>query len=209
MKKIAWIIGLILAFVVSFAVVFWGIKISRPSSDVKQESMGLASLNEVIEDECTEEGEEIASLNQTLENEIVSASQSDEKISPEAKLVIKKYYKECGHTTKDTAEISPEDVNLTQTEIEQKYSDWVVESFNSKELVLYKQLEGICNEHYILREKDGLVAIYVLNQEGKEQLQEVTAISTEYLTEGDQIKIREGIRATGKQELNSRLEDYE
>ena len=95
MKKIAWIIGLILAFVVSFAVVFWGIKISRPSSDVKQESMGLASLNEVIEDECTEEGEEIASLNQILENEIVSASQSDEKISPEAKLVIKKYYKRC------------------------------------------------------------------------------------------------------------------
>ncbi len=133
----------------------------------------------------------------------------DEKVSPNATLVIKKYYKECGHTTKDYAEIPAELVNMNEDEVKNNLSDWEIKGFSPDEIVIYKEVAGICNEHYMLREKDGNVAIYVLDAEENETLSEITEISTEYLTEQDLQELKEGIRAIGKEELNSLLEDYE
>ena len=49
--------------------------------------------------------------NKKIGNEIIETNANEEKVSPNATLVIKKYYKECGHTTKDYAEIPEEMVN--------------------------------------------------------------------------------------------------
>lgn len=133
----------------------------------------------------------------------------DEKVSPNATLVIKKYYKECGHTTKDYAEILEELVNMNEEEVKSNLPDWEIKGFSPDEIVLYKELAGICNEHYVLREKGGNVAIYLLDANENEKLSEITEISTEYLTEQDLKELKEGIRTIGKEELNSLLEDYE
>lgn len=62
---------------------------------------------------------------------------------------------------------------------------------------------------YIVKEKDGFIAIYTVDDNGKEILKEKTKISTEYLTQTDLIKIKDGIRANGREELNAVLEDFE
>ncbi len=147
--------------------------------------------------------------NQELKNEIIETNSSDEKISPNATLVIKKYYKDCGHTTKDYAEIPDEMVNMRKEEIADKLQEWDIKGFSSNEVVIYKEMEGICDEHYILRNKNGSVAIYKIDSNNKEVLREITDISTEYLTENDLVKLEQGIKAIGKEQLNSILEDYE
>ena len=74
---------------------------------------------------------------------------------------------------------------------------------------MYKEEEGICKEHYILRDYNGYIAIYRLESDGKETLQEITGIVTSYLPEIDIERLNIGIRVNGKQELHSSLEDYE
>lgn len=147
--------------------------------------------------------------NKKFGNNIIATNVNEEKVSPNATLVIKKYYKECGHTTKDYAEIPEEMVNMNEKEIEIEFSDWEIKGFSPSEIVIFKEIEGICDEHFVLREKDGNVAIYRIDVNNNEILSEMTEISTEYLTENDLAKLEEGIRAIGREELNSILEDYE
>lgn len=74
---------------------------------------------------------------------------------------------------------------------------------------MIKEVSGVCNQHYVLREKDGIIAIYQIHENNEETLKEETGISTEYLTENDRMRLEEGIRIYGDEELNSVLEDYE
>lgn len=172
---------------------------------IYKESSGEKAKNQIVN--------EIADA--TVRNSVNTFSPSlltstiDEKVSPNATLVIKKYYKDCGHTTKDYAEIPAELVNMNEDEVKNNLPEWEIKGFSPDEIVIFKEVAGICNEHYVLREKDGYVAIYVVDADDKETLSEMTEISTEYLTEHDLQELSDGIRAIGKEELNSVLEDYE
>lgn len=151
----------------------------------------------------------------TVENGVNTSAPSlltsmvEEKVSPNATLIIKKHYSGCGHTTKDYAEIPAELVNLKEDEVRETLTGWELKGFSANEVVILKELTGICNEHYVLREKDGVIAIYTENENGDEILHEITEISTDYLTEQDREELKQGIKAIGKEELNSTIEDYE
>ncbi len=132
-----------------------------------------------------------------------------EKTSPNALLVFKTHYEECNHNIQDYIPIPEEYVNLTSEELEEKYPGWTIETFYPHEITLMKNEEESCNEHYILREKDGVIVVYHVNDLNEEELEEETDISTEYLTEQDRNKLKMGIRIYGREELNSALEDYE
>ena len=133
----------------------------------------------------------------------------EEKISPNATLVIKKYHNLCGHITKDYAEIPAEFVNMREEELKNNLTEWTIKGFSPDEIVIYKEVEDMCNEHYIVRENNGYVTIYILDSNNNETIIEQTEITTEYLTEQDKEKLKNGIKAIGKEELNSLLEDYE
>ncbi len=139
----------------------------------------------------------------------VETVEIDKKISPDCTLIIKKYYKKCGHTTKDYATIPEELVNKSEEDVKNIYKDWKVIGFSQNEIVLYKEVDGICNEHYLLKEIDNVIGVYILDENDNETLQERTGISTKYLPQEDIEKIKEGIKVIGKEELNSTLEDYE
>ena len=62
---------------------------------------------------------------------------------------------------------------------------------------------------YLIKEYKGNIAIYVIDEQGKEHLREVTHILTKYLTNIDIERLKEGIRVEGKEALNKALEDYE
>lgn len=65
------------------------------------------------------------------------------------------------------------------------------------------------NKHYILRENDGFINVYYINEKNEEILYRVTDISTKYLGEDDVKELQEGINVVGIQELNQLLEDFE
>ncbi len=142
-------------------------------------------------------------------NDISVSSIEQEKISPNAVLILKKHYEECDHTIKEYAKIPEEYVNLNQEELAKKQEGWRIEEFSKDEVTLIKDIDSVCNEHYVLREKDGIIAVYQIHEDNTETLKEETGIAVEYLTDIDKLRLEEGIRIYGEEELNSTLEDYE
>jgi len=158
-------------------------------------------ISEKITDDCLEE------LNKSIEK-VNEANSSEERITPNSLMILKRYYTECEHTINEYIDIPTDLINLTEIELKEKYPTWEVIGFSSGEVTLYKEIEDTCKEHYILKEKNGKINIYVETDEG-EKLYEETDISVEYLTETDLIKIKDGLQVYGKEELNKVLEDFE
>ena len=93
--------------------------------------------------------------------------------------------------------------------MERFYSDWKIEGYSPNEIVIYKEYDGICGDHYIVKEHNGVIGIYKLDSVGNEIFVEDTELQIQYLPEIDIIKLKEGITALGQAELNSVLEDFE
>lgn len=156
---------------------------------------------EKIEDECTLEYEHL--------EEIEQANAKEEKVSPNAKLITNIYYDECGHTVKKTSSIENKYINLTKEELAEEYKEWEIKEFSPEEITLYKEENGICNEHYIVKDNDGFIAVYSLDSNEKETLKEITEIATNFLPNTDIAKLKGGIKVYGRENLNSVLEDFE
>lgn len=198
MKK-SYIIGIIvtviLAITTALIIVFYNTKNSK--SDLKTQT----------ETQLAEK--QIQNQNQEYNLQIISTLASEEKASPMAMLIFKTKYNSCGHIITNRAEIPKELVNKTEDEIKKQYEDWKIDEFTANQITFYQEKDGICNEHYMLREKNGYLAIYTIDLFGNETLKEMTQIVTRYLPETDIMRLKEGVQVNGKEELNATLEDYE
>ena len=200
MNKI--ITGLVCAIVILGAIIT-AVAISRPNESEEQLQIETNVADENILDECTDEYEELQ------ENEMLETDAQEEKISPNCSFTVRTYYKGCGHITSEYNNIPEELVNKTEQELKEMYPEYMVETFKSNEIVVYKEKEGGCGEHYLVKDLNGTVVIYERMNDGTEKLLEETSISTDYLPETDKIQMQEGIEVNGKQELNQLIEDYE
>lgn len=143
------------------------------------------------------------------ENNVVTTSIMETKISPNATIIKKEYYKKCDHLKKKIEDVPTELINKEEKDVENEYPDWKVEGYSPSEIVLYKEHNGICGDHYIVKEHNGVLGIYKLDENGEEVFERDTEIPTQYLPEIDIVKLKEGITAVGEAELNSVLEDFE
>ena len=146
--------------------------------------------------------------NNSGEEKIVEVVRTEEKISPYAKLVIKKKFSKCNHTTVSIVDVPKELVNLPRKDLEEKYSGWEIEKFSSDEVILYREIAANCEDHFVLKEKDGNIAIYNETDEDKMNLVEILSVNLDLLSEEDKNNLQEGIKIYGKDELNSLIEDY-
>ena len=192
-----------ICIVVVLGAVITGILISKPDENEKPESVETKVSDENILDDCTDEYEELENSN------MLETNSSEEKISPNSSITYKTFYKGCGHTKEEYNNMPQELINCTKNDIEEKYTEWQVEKFASNEVILYREVDGECGEHYLVKEKDGKVVVYKILENGEEQEYETTQISTDYLTDTDKIEMQNGIRVNGQQELNQLIEDFE
>lgn len=65
------------------------------------------------------------------------------------------------------------------------------------------------NTKYIIKNKEDYITIYKVTEDEEELLYKTTNIYTKYLTEEDLELLNKGIEITGREELNSFLEDFE
>ncbi len=176
------------------------LKISQKNSDVKNQPIQDVVIKKVQnEKENVESGEN---------DVVVETIKSEEKISPYAKLVIKKHFSKCNHITVNIVDVPKELVNLPKSELMKKYTGWKIEKFSTDEIILSREIEANCEDHFVLKEKDGSIAVYSELTEDKMNLVEVLSVNTDLLSEVDKENLKEGIRVYGKQELNSIIEDY-
>ncbi len=146
---------------------------------------------------------------QTRNTIVMQTASLDEKVLPTTKLYLEKKYEDCKHTVKAEVELPPEMINLTRDELSKLYKDWIIREFSESKIVLYKIAEGICDEHFIITDEDGLIVVYRLDEEYNKHLYEKTDISTEYLPIEDMNRLKEGIYVYTLSNLNSELENFE
>lgn len=146
---------------------------------------------------------------QEANQEYVVTSASNETVSPNAIIIQKKYYKGCDHLIRDVLDVPEKLVNQTEEKVKNEYLGWKIESYSPKEIVMYQEFNGFCSEHYMVREHNGYIAIYYIDQQGIETLKEETEISTNYLPEEDLEDLKIGIQIIGEKNLYNFLENYE
>lgn len=150
--------------------------------------------------------------NEMSDNQIVAEAVSTElKVKPKMEFAIKEYFDECGHFNFEYAELPNELVNMTKQEIEDHYNGlYEVEQFDEKSLVLSREINGMCDNHYVIKlNENNLVDVYNVNIDTSYSLYKTTDISKDFLTPNDIEKLEEGIMVYGLGKVNSILEDYE
>lgn len=206
MKK-SWIIILILAVIVLGIIA--GIAIyEKNKQEISEKDTAPNIINEVSEiitDECTEEWEEL----QEQEVLDIEANSNEEKISPNCVLTLKRYYKECSHTINEYVDMPQSLVNRTKEDLQKEYPNWEISKYSSMDIVLYKEFDSDCGQHFVLRNDEGKIVVYRINENNEEEVYERTEISVDYLTETDKIEIENGIKVNGIEELKQLIEDFE
>lgn len=200
MRKI-WIF--VIAIIIILVGVVAGVLIYNKDKMVKDNTNNLVinevnEISEKVTDECTDE----------YKKEIETTSQ-DEKISPNCLMILKKYYKECNHTINEYVDIPQDLVNKTEENLKNEYPYWNIEKFSSNEIILYKEFDSNCGQHFVLKSNGGKISVYKINEDSTEEVYENTEISTEYLSDTDKTKLKVGIAVNGIENLNKVLEDFE
>lgn len=204
MKK-TWLI--ILSLVIIVIGILVGIEIYQKKESLQRNIVEneINTISEDITDECTEEYEKIkeqAKLD-------IETNSNEKKISPNCLIILKRYYNECQHTINEYINIPKTLVNGTKEDLQREYKNWEIQNFSSNKIILYRKFESNCGQHFLLKNDNGKIAIYKINENSGEELYKETEISVEYLTETDKEKIQNGIRVNGIEELNQLIEDFE
>ena len=199
MSKLIKIIAIVILIILITVMGYILFKMKEVEEKIVEKNNYVSEL--LIEDECTEEYEK--------KQNITTASVTEEKISATAILILKKYYQKCEHTINEYVELPQEIVNMTKNELEKQYPEWKVIGFESGKVILYKEFDDVCGEHFTLKVENGKVVVYIYNSDGSESLYRTTDISSEYLTETDLLNMQDGLDIYGKEELNQIIEDFE
>lgn len=173
----------------------------------------LYKINQVETKKLAEVNQE--EINYILNNDdgellnTVKTNTEEEKVSPNCNLILKVYYNKCEHLIEKRQLIEDTVVNMTEQELREKFNEWEIQKFTPTEIVLYKEVNEFCDEHFLLKEENGYITIYELDENENAKFLQTTEISTEYLAEEDLEQIRNGIKVYTEKELNKTLEDFE
>lgn len=139
----------------------------------------------------------------------ISVDSKDDKTGVTTKIIKKIYHQACNHLVEEESKIEEEYINLNEEEFKKRYSEWEIQKFTPKEVIIYKEIPDFCDEHYILKDVNGYISIYKSDMLGNETLYLDTDIWIAYLSEQDINDIEKGLKVYTTKELNKLIEDFE
>lgn len=141
---------------------------------------------------------------------LTETSSSEFKTTPNTKIIEKKYYNNCKHLVQEEQKIKEKLINKNESELQIEYVGWEIQKFTPNEIVVYKEINDFCDEHFLLKDVEGEIIVYKLDkyENIKETIIE-TGIQTKYLSEIDIKNLKNGIKVYGNKELKKSLEDFE
>jgi hypothetical protein len=102
-------------------------------------------------------------VNQAGTDKLTSALNTDQVISPNAKIQLKVQYTKSGDIENKTVNISD---FAGKSKVELESDKYIVESFSASEVVLIKKVDSYAPNKYVLGVKDECLAIYKTDDEG-------------------------------------------
>lgn len=175
-----------------------------------------ANIKLEVEDREVPEGGEVAkpiqdvviSKVQEEQDKVVEVVMSEVKITPYTQLVIKKKFTKCGHDSINAMTVPLELINFTKEELQEKYTGWNIEEFSEEQVVLSRDIESNCENHFVIKNKNEDVLVYKELTEDKLNFIEEIDVNLELLSEEDRESLMDGIRLYGQEELAIWKENY-
>ena len=149
-------------------------------------------------------------IENTIKTKEIQTSTQNEKISVNTKIIEQIYYNKCDHIIETELKDKKQYINMTKEMLTKKFPTWAIKKFNNDEVILYKEEEDFCNEHFLVKDVDGYITVYTLNSNGEIlEILKTTDISTNCLAEADKSNFEKGVTIYTKQNLNKLIEDFE
>lgn len=99
-------------------------------------------------------------------------------------------------------------LDYTEDALKEAFVDWLVLSFDDREVIMRKEVDSYSNQYYVVREYEGYVAVFYTTEQNGTFLKEITDSLVSVLPEDERAKLKTGINVTGNDALNRLLEDY-
>ncbi len=175
-----------------------------------------ANIKLEVENSEISEGGEVAkpiqdvviSKVQEKQDKVVEVVMSEIKITPHTQLIIKKNYTKCGHNSLDAMTVPLELINFTKEELQEKYTGWNIEEFSQEQVVVSRNIDSNCEDHFVIKEQNEKIFVYKELTEDKLNFIERLDLNLELLGEEDREALKLGIRLYGPEELASWKENY-
>lgn len=152
----------------------------------------------------------VAIFNKVEDNkpmEIVEAVQQEEKVRANTKIILKTVYDLCDHTLISEFPAPNNMINMTKDELLNKYA---TVSFKDNLLELTLVLQENCEEHYIIKEDNGVIKLYWRKNEINFEEIYTLNIDIKSLRQNDRYIFRNtGLIIDGNENLYKFLEDYD
>jgi hypothetical protein len=137
---------------------------------------------------------------------------NDNLVTEETKLVFKTYYEKSRDTLTKEEKVPVvligEPLKNLQEYVASNYAGWSIRGISKDFIELYRVRETLSPNHYIVKEKNGFIAIFQMDDSGNAVLIDQTEIPIFGLGEIDQKKLKEGIPVKNLENVNQILEDY-
>ncbi len=155
--------------------------------------------------------QENCSHNIDRSNEVTVTNYND-IINNETKLIYKTLHTQCEDIIEEVQKPEPELIGLNKDGFKEYLTknqlNWEIERFSKEKVVLSRQVNKVCPNHYLVTVNKGYITIYKYNEDGSKELVEQTDIPINILPVMDQEKLQKGILVDTKKEVNQLLEDY-
>lgn len=137
----------------------------------------------------------------------------DNVISPNTIIEERIHHLSCNHIITKIRAVETEIINMKKQDyidyLEEKYPNTKLISFSSNRITLGLTKNHLCENHYIIGEENGFIAVFCIDENGERVLKTVIKDNPiSLLMEIDQEKIIKGIIVDSEEELTEILENF-
>lgn len=133
-------------------------------------------------------------------------------VTDDIQIVFNTHYKSTGDIVKKEIKLPKEWVGRNfdelKTYLKENYVEWNIRECTKNSVELYQVTDKNPPNCYILKEQNGYIGIFQVNEVGENVLLEQTEIPMSSLSDADLEYIKKGIILKKREEVNQRLEDY-
>lgn len=123
------------------------------------------------------------------------------RLTPQTIFIFKTYYTKCGHEKTEKKLSNNTFSGYTKKQLANEIKNWEIESFTPEEVVLKRQVENVCDEHYYIGIEDGYVALFQGKPDLPSKIIEKTDIIVDVLRKEDRAILEKGLVINNKSEF--------
>ena len=173
--------------------------------------IGQDSLDESLKKTGEEPGYQTMQATGQDDKEIVGHEvPAVEVTTQDTLLVFERYYTSCNDKRVEERKAEGYEVGLSRQDIRLKFPEWDIYEFSTEKVILTKEIHDYCTGHFILKDRDGMVVIYMPSEEGDEYKGfEETQVPTEILPPDVQDEIQRGLVMDSLEDVEHFMENLE